>query len=218
MPIIPRGMWKPSLATPNEYHLVWFDPGQAATGWAFFVVDCHAFSRPEHKILPNVISWNCGEFTGPENDQLEMAERLIYTAHYAGQFRARCEIGTEDFQLSQTMGGRELLSPVRLNAAIDYICYKQQLQLQYQNRAMRTQHTPAKLNAYGFTGKWRDSGKGKDEFAAMQHAVMWLKRIKSKSVGHPWKLSDGIVANAFWDCSCARLRLGRVVKHTLIHP
>lgn len=123
----------------------------------------------------------------------------------------------------QTMGGKELLSPVRLNAGIDYICYKQGLPLRYQNRAMRTQHTPQVLNAYGFQGKWKTTGKGKDEFAAMQHAVMWLKRVKEKSKGHPWKLSDGIVFNAYWDCACAKARLlppkaRSKVKHTLYHP
>ena len=211
--MIPRGVWKPSLATPNEFHLVWFDPGSAATGWTHFVIDVHAFSRPEHKLLPNIISWNCGEFTGPENQQLQMAWKLITTRHL-GPFRNEWRIGTEDFQLMQNFGGKDLLSPVRINAALDYICFTQGLRLYYQNRALRTQTTKEKLRIYGFQGKFR-----KDEFAAMQHSIIQLKRIKAESKGHPWKLSDGIVSNAFYDCLCAKTsQHQRKIRHDLSHP
>src|SRR5690348_6223052 len=130
MTTIPKGVWKPSLATQNEFHCVWFDPGAAATGWTHFVLDVHAFSRPEHKLLANLISWNCGEFTGPENEQLQMAERLIMS-RYLGTFRNRWEVGTEDFQLTQTQGGKNLLSPVRINAVLDWICFNQGVKLNY---------------------------------------------------------------------------------------
>lgn len=215
MPIIPKAFWKPSLATPNEFHLVWFDPGSAATGWTHFVIDCKAFSRPEHKILPNVISWNCGEFTGPENEQLQMAERLI-NARHLGSFRNKWQVGTEDFQLTQTVGGKNLLSPVRINAALDYICFTQGLKLTYQNRTMRVQTTKEKLKLYGFAGSFR-----KDEFAAMQHSIIALKRIKAESKSYPWKLSDGIISNAYWDCACDLVKPQNPklkVHHTLRHP
>jgi hypothetical protein len=216
MSTLPRRTWKPSLATPNELHLVWFDPGAGATGWTHFVVNAKAFSRPEHKILANLISWNCGEFTGTENEQLRQAERLILSRHL-GQFRNRWDVGTEDFQLTQTKGGKNLLSPERINAVLDWICFNQGITLKYQNRAMRTQTTKEKLKLYGF-----GTGFRKDEFAAMQHTVLHLKRIKAESKGHPWKLSDGIVANAYYDCSCATeaiyRRIGQTVKHDLIHP
>lgn len=215
--MLPRAVWRPSLATPNEFHLVWFDPGAAATGWTHFVVDCRAFSRPEHKILANLISWNCGEFTGPENGQLKKAEALIRSRHL-GQFRNKWTIGTEDFQLTQTLGGKNLLSPVRINAVLDFICFNDGIPLIYQNRAMRVQTTKEKLKLYGFGTNFR-----KDEFAAMQHSIIALKRIKAQSKGNPWKLSDGMVANAYWDCSCAHAELlppiaRRRVKHDLVHP
>lgn len=212
MPVIPKGIWKPSLATPNEFHLVWFDPGSAATGWTHFVIDCKAFSRPEHKILPRIVSWNCGEFTGPENEQLRKAEQLI-SSRYLGEFRNRWQIGTEEFQLTQSVGGRNLLSPVRINGALDYICFNHGLTLAYQNRTMRTQTTKEKLKLYGFQGRFR-----KDEFAAMQHSIIALKRIKAESKGHPWKLSDGIVANAYYDCTCRNTRREQKLRHNLLHP
>lgn len=217
MPIIKRGFWKPSLATPNEFHLCWFDPGSAATGWTHFVVDCRAFSRPEHKILPNIVSWNCGEFTGPINDQLAMAEQLVWSRN-SGMFRNKWQFGSEDFQLTQNVGGKNLLSPVRINGALDFICFSNGLELIYQNRSLRTQITKEKLKLYGFAGRFR-----KDEFAAMQHTIIALKRIKAESKGHPWKLSDGIVSNAYWDCTCAHAKLlppkaRQKVTHDLSHP
>ena len=78
---------------------------------------------------------------------------------------------------------------------------------------MRTQTTKEKLKLFGFQGSFR-----KDEFAAMQHSIIALKRIKAQSKGYPWKLSDGIVANAFWDCSCANQKRGQKLHHTLYHP
>ena len=48
--ILPRNKWTRQKAKPGEYHLIMFDPG-GTIGWAHFVLDFRAFSRPEHKAL-----------------------------------------------------------------------------------------------------------------------------------------------------------------------
>lgn len=191
---------------PNEYHLVSFDPG-GTIGWGHLVFDLRAFSRPEHKALAYLTDWDCGEFTGSEHEQLAEAGRLIHRAHFGAPVNAaRTDIVSEDFELTQTMGGRNLLSPVRVNAVLDWQCARQGLTLQYQRRSLRTNITPERLRLFGFNpppGKrWSKSGTFKDAFAAMQHAVVWARRLKEQTRVRPWKLSDGTVDNAHWDCNC----------------
>lgn len=200
---------------PNEYHLVVFDPG-GTIGWAHFIIHARAFSRPEHKVLANLISWDCGEFSGQEHEQLGEASRLIYRAHFdPPPFNTRTDAVSEDFELTQTIGGKNLLSPVRINAVLDWECRKQGLRLQTQARQMRRSVTPERLVLFGFhpPGKrWTTTGKGKDAFAAMQHAIVWVRRVKEKSIAQPWKLADG-QSKSMWDCQCNRGR-----RCDLVHP
>lgn len=204
---------------PNEYHLVVFDPG-GIIGWAHFVLHYKAFSRPEHKVLRWIKSWDCGEFTGQEHEQLADASRLIYRAHFGAMpYVSHTDVLSEDFDLVQTIGGKNLLSPVRINAVIDWECRKHGLALKYQSRQLRTNVTPERLQRFGFdspfrkSGQWSKTGSGKDAFAAMQHGIVWLRRLKEQSRSRPWKLSDGQTTNARWDCACTSGR-----RCTLIHP
>lgn len=187
------------------------------------MLDCRAFSRPEHKVLRWLKTWECGEFSGQENQQVAEASRLIWRAKFgdmpynstvdvvAGAF-TRTDIVAEDFELTQLTGGKNLLSPVRINAKLDWECYRWGLKLDLQRRSMRTGVTPARLLEFGCKspfnrrGAWSTSGKGKDAFAAMQHAIVWLRRIKEVSRGKPWKLSDGQTDNSYWDCNCVEGR------------
>lgn len=211
--------------SPNEYHLVTFDPG-GTIGWSHFTLDCRAFSRPEHKVLRYVKRWECGEFEGTEFQQCQSASQLIWrakfgdmpynsTADVVSAAYARSDFVSEDFELMQTIGGNNLLSPVRINAVLDYECQRWGMGLNLQRRSMRTSVTPERLVMYGFKPpgrRWTKTSKGKDAFAAMQHAIVWLRRVKEASRGRPWKLSDG-AHNTFWDCAC-----DDGVRCTLKHP
>lgn len=203
---------------PNEYHLVTFDPG-GTIGWAHLTFNARAFSRPEHRALNYLTDWACGEFSGPENEQVAEASRLIWRAKF-GEMPynsntdvvsggvSRADFVSEDFELTQTIGGQNLLSPVRINAKLDWACFQWGLTLQLQRRSMRTNVTPERLKLAGFDspfrkdGAWSKNGRGKDAFAAMQHAIVWSKRVKDQSKSKPWKLSDGQTDNAYWDCAC----------------
>jgi len=86
----------------------------------------------------------------------------------------------------QTIGGRDLLSPVRINAVLAHYCQKYYaLQLNLQSRTMRTNQTKERLQEWGFA-PW----KGKDSFAAMQHAVTWIRRVKQRANERSWKLTE----------------------------
>jgi hypothetical protein len=221
VPTLPRNKWSPKNAGSNEFHLIALDPGGAATGWAHFVLDYRAYSRPENKVLQWLKSWDCGEYLGSEVDMVKSLKARIHAIRrpaYADNV-PRTEIVSEAFDLKQTIGGDNLLSPVRINAMVTWVVEEYGLKLAVQNRALRTGTTAERLVQYGFEGRWGKTGRGKDAFSAMQHAVYRMRAIKQDSVKHPWKLSDGIVTNAYWDCACSigRDPIGRP-KCDLIHP
>jgi hypothetical protein len=195
------------VINPNEHHLITYDPGAAASGWTHFIIDRRAFSRPEHKLLRWLLYWNCGEFTGTEHEQLRQATRLMDGALKSVSYLA-LDVLSENFDLTQLIGGSNLLSPVRFNAVLDWECAKRAIRLELQARQMRTGVTHERLKLYGFEGKFR-----KDEFAAMQHGVTKLRLMKQLSKQRPWKLSEGGALNAHYDCACHRRK-----KCDLIHP
>lgn len=190
----------------NEYHLVCFDPG-GTIGWAHFIYDIRAFIKPETKVLRHLKSWECGEFAGSENQQVSECQRLIWRAKFGEMpFNtitnvvapgwSKADIISEDFELTQMIGGKNLLSPVRINAKLDWICDRWAIKLELQRRSMRTSVTPARLEMFGFKAadagysSWSKSGRGKDAFAAMQHGVVWVRRVKQESLRRPWKLQQ----------------------------
>lgn len=198
----------------NEYHIVAFDPG-GTIGWGHLTLDRRAFSRPENKALKYLKHWECGEYAGNENEQVEQASRLIWRARFGDMPYnntidvvvsgfSRADVLSEDFELTQLIGGNNLLSPVRINAKLDWECHRWGLKLNFQRRSMRTAVTPDRLNQFGFPRpngrKWSTSGQGKDAFAAMQHAVTWLRRTKEQSKSRPWRITNA--GRTEWDCSC----------------
>src|SRR3954469_17182017 len=98
----------------NKLYLTWFDGG-GTTGWADFVVDFRAFSRPENYVQEYLYQWRCGEFTGNDN-----AIYTAATAHIKEKLALFGEnisymqyiVGGEDFDLVQTIGDKKnVLSP-----------------------------------------------------------------------------------------------------------
>lgn len=168
----------------DELHVITFDPG-GKMGWAHFVVHVRAFSHPREKVLKNLLGWRCGEFDGTEHEKVRAALDLIRMSRYRNGrlYTARYEIVTEDFELTQLIGGKDLLIPVRINAILEYqLAQGFQLPLSYQNRAMRTGVTRKRLRLMGL---W--PVKGKDAFAAVQHNVTYLKRLKAKADEQTWE-------------------------------
>lgn len=178
-------MKNPYRFNKTQLHVIWFDPG-GITGWAYSVVSSKAFSHPREKVLKNLLEWRTGEFEGTEHEQVTQALDLIRRNRYGPNnnlLTGLFEIGTEDFELTQLIGGKELLIPVRLNAVLDYqIQTLFQLKLFYQNRSMRTGVTRPRMKLWKLPRP-----KGKDEFAAAQHNLTYLKRVKIRADEITWK-------------------------------
>lgn len=183
--------------TRNEYHIVTFDPG-GVIGWAHLVIDFRAFLTPRAKVLANLLDWDTGEFNGTEHDNIRECMSLVRNARYGEMpYHAKTDVVSEDFQLTQMVGGHNLLSPVRVNAMLEWECAKVGgVNFILQNRALRTNVTSARLLLAGFAcpltkrGAWPTSGRGKDSFAAMQHAVTRAKLVKQEANKRPWKLEE----------------------------
>ena len=169
----------------NEFHIVAFDPG-GTIGWAYLSIHKRAFTSHKNKVLRNILQWDTGEFEGTEHDQIQQAIWLMREARYEPKpFVADTDYVSEAFHLTQIIGGEELLSPVRINAILDWECQRNVGKtLQFQNRNLRTGVTKNRLKLWGLD--W----EGKDSFAAMQHAITWLRRVKRESNERPWKLDE----------------------------
>lgn len=174
----------------KEYHLVTFDPG-GRIGWAYFAVKREAFMQPRAKLLPNIIEWHTGEFRDTEYYNLDRCAALMKRARWDNEGRVfETGVVVEDFELTQMTGGDNLLSPVRQIAVIQWEakrrCGLSVGTLAYpdgffkQKRQLRLGVTRERLKEWGF------SSKGKDSFAAMQHGITWLRRIKLEANKRPW--------------------------------
>jgi hypothetical protein len=177
--------WIEPKRDAQQVHVLWFDPG-GITGWAHLCFALRGFSRPSEKALRWLTYWQCGEFAGSEADQCDQAIQFAWQARFHERL-SDVHVGTEDFDLVQTRGGKELLSPVRINAVLEYNLSTYSIPLRYQRRADRMHVTPQRLRAFGFEGKWTTTGKGKDAYAAMQHAVLYTQRLKVAADKGIWR-------------------------------
>ena len=157
------------------------DPGGAGTGWAHFQLNIQAL-KPGEKMLNWVEMWDSGCFKGPEYSQIEkaIASFDMLDAYRILNPARRIDIVTEDFELTQTVGGRNLLSPVRINAVLEWEAHKLIIPFYYQKRQLRTSITRQRLAIWGYEKRWQ-----KDEFAAMQHMFTWLRRLKRRANERP---------------------------------
>jgi hypothetical protein len=181
---------------------IWFDPGGAATGWAHFAIHIRAFTDSRWELLDHVVAWNTGEFRGTETHMARSCVERALWARWgppsrATHFPGRLYVGTEDFDRQPNQrGGKEVLSPVRINAMVEYGLATQckGLTLDYQGRSMRTQVTAERLRRWGFEPpegyRWGISGRGKDSFAAMQHIITKMRRVKQDADKRPWSLGE----------------------------
>lgn len=173
--------------TRGQYHVTAYDPGSAATGWAAFSVSKLAFTASERdtSVLAHIKWWATGEFRGTERVMVEQAVELARRAKYGPMpFMSQCDAVSEDFDLVQTLGGKELLSPVRINAMLDWELNNIRVPFHLQSRSLRTSITSVRLRRWGF------KPAGKDSKAALQHGLTWLRRIKKESIKKPWILTE----------------------------
>lgn len=176
--------------TTGDPTVVWFDPG-GITGWGVFSVHPDALTDPSFRVLDNITHWACGQFVGGEANQVDQMVELARSWPGAA-------IGCEDFILRKFERGRELLAPVRMNAAFSYAMrrgvtfvrdgrtgeHKPEVDrsgyvtIHYQQPALAmTTMTDDRLKALGYYERTVGLQHARD---AVRHCITFLKRLKEK--------------------------------------
>lgn len=169
----------------NHLHVLTYDPG-GVTGWAHYVVHRQAFIHRKATILGNLLHFSTGNYRGTELEQVLQACAMIRKRRYqsnGAHILSEWRVVTEAFELTQIIGGKELLSPVRIASMMEYAFSQNfQLPLEYQSRSLRTNVTRERAKRWGL---WWE---GKDSFTAVQHGIVYLRRLKQQSIRKPWEL------------------------------
>lgn len=157
--------------------LLWLDPG-GTTGWSIFVVHPDALVDPKSAILANVEYHATGQIAGAggenENEQIAISLILDLVASWPG-----ITVGTESFRLRQLTQDTELLTPVRINAALRYAMWAGnwgQLHEQPASLAKRTA-TDERLKEWGYY----NSHSGPHARDADRHGLTFLRRAKERA-------------------------------------
>lgn len=164
------------VAYPGYVKLLWFDPG-GTTGWCLMVVHPDALTEPDVPILSNIEYKAWGEIGGAgmanEGEQLALSRILDLVKGWP-----LTAVGTESFRLRQFTKDLELLTPVRINAALKYALWAGewgQLWEQQPDLAKKTA-TDARLKQWGLY----DSHSGPHARDATRHAITFLRRCKGR--------------------------------------
>lgn len=88
------------------------DPG-GTSGWCALAVEADALACSDVSILASIVHNTIGQVAGDENEQADFLVELMYCWPSATRV-------IEDFTLRKFSRGRELLSPVRITARIEY--------------------------------------------------------------------------------------------------
>lgn len=178
-------------ADRNEVSIQFFDPG-GVTGYAWLIIDRKAFTNRRYFLLDHIKEIYSGEFGGTEKEVITQCIDLMREGRY-GEMPFRADLrpgsvnkfaGSEDFELTQLVGGKNLLIPVRINAVLAWEAERLfNAELILQKRSERTQITRERLKRWKFPRI-----TGKDAFAAMQHCVAYARKLKQQADMKPWRL------------------------------
>jgi hypothetical protein len=152
------------------------DPGKV-TGWCRITVPrACIYGTADSEVL----SWDTGEITGPEPEQVKQLARLCRTTQSL-DYRIGPALVVEDFDLmasNPTTDGEVLLSPVRIAAMIRMTMYMGALfgdaRLTMQGRTTaKTTMTDDRLRKSGYWVEGSDH-----ERDAVRHAITALRRAR----------------------------------------
>jgi hypothetical protein len=152
--------------------VVAIDPGET-TGWSVMSVHPEALSEGDVSILQNILHWTHGQIVGDENAQASEVLGIV------DMFPGACVL-IEDFILRTANAGREVLSPVRITAKIEYglwlvgaVSYRQM------PSEAKSVATDDRLKSWGFYERAGGLQHARD---ADRHALTWLRKSKQ----HAW--------------------------------
>lgn len=155
------------------FQVLSLDPG-GTTGWAIFQVHPLAMTGdPTIPVMANVEWWDSGEFTGPQNDQIDQIMAMVDEWPHA-------RLVTEDFHLRQV---NAVLDPVEINAILRWACRPRYWVKQMSSLAMGTV-TDERQKAWGYWVPGKPHARD-----AIKHNITFLKRRKEAEVTAARKLA-----------------------------
>jgi hypothetical protein len=163
-----------------------FDPG-GTTGWSVIGVPYESVFGDEKG---SVAEFDCGEFNGTENDQVIAMCRLARDMDDPDASPATPALVTEDFNLHTQSMAKEALSPVRINAALEFAVehgFATFSNLFYQAPSLaKSTATDERLRIWDLYDA--SSRHARD---ATRHAITFIRRVSSdeKLRSQAWKLS-----------------------------
>lgn len=154
-----------------------FDPGET-TGWALMGVHQETLDNPSTGTLHNNLQhFEYGQIDGRGIGEHLAADNMIRLA----VCHPKAAVITEDFILdfNQATSDRHTLSPVRMNAILNYEMYRNDRNVIVQGRSgVKTTCTDARLKTWGLY----DSRSGAHARDATRHAFYWLRCCRGDSV------------------------------------
>lgn len=161
------------------------DPG-GTTGWSVMCVEPDCLSDPDISVLQSITHWAQGQVDGNENEQAKELVQLIASWPHAA-------VVCENFTLRTYKQSRELLSPVRVTAKIDFAMHHgmegiipsgRRIWLQEPSMAKKTA-TDERLRDWGL---YRREGGEEHARDATRHAITFLRRCsdRPKLRHHAW--------------------------------
>lgn len=176
---------RPMSLSSTQPTVLAFDPG-GTTGWSLLTVPAKMLVSREcslTKLFESRLDWKHGQICGPEPVQTTEMLRLC-------RLNRRACILVEDFTLRMFNQDKEILSPVRLTAMLDYALHSR-----YDTRTTFRQQpseamdvvTDAYLKQLGLYERKGGMGHARD---ADRHAVLWLRKAHDLRLGparrHKW--------------------------------
>jgi hypothetical protein len=176
------GKWPVEIHRPGRLTqylpLLAVDPGEG-TGVALVTVPRTTIFDQAPYDGVNVVWYD--EIVGPENDQTDHLAGIVRYV-LINQRMPYCPVVLEDFILRKFTADRALLTPVRLNAKIDYRLSRDNLpgmsEIFYQSSGMAMDTIPEdRLKDYGLYAKGQKNAR-----MAMCHALTFLRRARDKKL------------------------------------
>lgn len=160
------------------------DPG-GVTGWAVVWFDPEVIVNKSIAVDKAVVAWQAGVIAGGENGQIDQILGMM-KRHGVSNYEETGEMAlvVEDFQLRTQIRSREVLSPVRLTAALDYVLYKgvkcRDGQVRYYQRVPQQATDAMNVVTDARLRMWDMYLPGPDHPRdATRHALLWLRRIRN---------------------------------------
>lgn len=156
--------------------VIGIDPG-GTTGWAVMCVEQDALSDPDVSILRSIAHKAQGQVAGDEDKQAMILIELIAAWPSAA-------VVIEDFILRKFVSGRELLSPVRITAKVEFALKYGLLDVGRPRDVFKQQPSLAMKTATD--DRMKDWGlyirEGGEEHArdAMRHCITFMRRAGEK--------------------------------------